>query len=50
LAGREGYAPEVRGLRAALPFVDDFMPAANLEDLSAVVRLLESVPKRKEAG
>jgi len=50
LAGREGYAPEVRGLRTALPFVDDFMPAANLEDLSAVVRLLESVPKRKEAG
>ncbi|MDH3470901.1 MAG: VWA domain-containing protein [Acidimicrobiia bacterium] len=49
LAGRAGYAPEVAGMRAVLPYVDDFMPSANLADLSAVVRLLESVPKRKES-
>lgn len=48
LAGRAGYEPEVRGMRTVLPFVDDFMPAASLRDLTAVVRLLESVPKRKE--
>ncbi len=44
LAGREGYAPETRGLKAALPYVDDFLPAARLADLADVVRLLESVP------
>ena len=44
LAGREGYSPETRGLRAALPYVDDFLPAAKLADLADVVRLLESIP------
>jgi uncharacterized protein with von Willebrand factor type A (vWA) domain len=48
LAGRTGYAPEVQGMRTVMPFVDDFLPAANLSDLTAVVRLLESIPKRKE--
>ena len=44
LAGRAGYSPETRGLKAALPFVDDFLPAARLADLTGVVRLLESIP------
>ena len=44
LAGREGYSPETRGLKAALPYVDDFLPAARLADLAGVVHLLESIP------
>jgi hypothetical protein len=44
LAGRPGFAPETRGMQAALPFVDDFLPAANLRDLREVIRTLESVP------
>lgn len=48
LAGRVGYSPETRGLKAALPFVDDFLPAARLVDLAGVVRLLESIPSRQE--
>jgi hypothetical protein len=48
LAGRAGYAPEAQGMRTVLPFVDDFLPAANLRDLTSVIRLLESIPKRKE--
>ncbi len=44
LAGRTGYAPETRGMRTVLPYVDDFLPAASLVDLKSVVRLLESVP------
>jgi uncharacterized protein with von Willebrand factor type A (vWA) domain len=44
LAGRKGYAPETRGLKAALPYVDDFLPAARLVDLGGVIRLLESMP------
>ncbi|HUO46039.1 MAG TPA: VWA domain-containing protein [Acidimicrobiia bacterium] len=46
LAGRVGYAPETRGMQAALPYIDDFLPAANLNDLSAVIELLESVPAK----
>ena len=44
LAGRKGYAPETRGLKAALPYVDDFLPAARLVDLVGVIRLLEAIP------
>ncbi len=47
LAGRKGYAPETRGMRAALPFVDDFLPAANLRELRDVVRILETVPSMR---
>ena len=47
LAGRAGFAPETRGMRAAMPYVDDFLPVGTLSDLAAVVRLLEGVPKRK---
>jgi uncharacterized protein len=43
LAGRDGYQPETRGMRAALPHVDDFLAAGNLRDLRTLVRLLESV-------
>ncbi len=50
LAGRAGFAPETRGMRAALPYVDDFLPVGTLADLSAVVRLLEAVPKRSTRG
>ena len=47
LAGRTGYAPETRGMRTVLPYVDDFLPAASLVDLKGVVRLLESVPSHR---
>lgn len=43
LAGREGFAPETRGMQAAMPHVDDFLAAGNLRDLRTLVRLLESV-------
>ena len=47
LAGREGYAPETRGMRTVLPYVDHFLPAASVIDLQGVVRLLESVPSQR---
>lgn len=47
LAGRPGFAPETRGLRAILPHVDDFLPVANLADLRDLVRLLELVPAQR---
>jgi uncharacterized protein with von Willebrand factor type A (vWA) domain len=33
LLGMEGYRPLTRGIRAALPLVDAFLPAHNLESL-----------------
>lgn len=46
LAGREGYAPETRGMRTVLPFVDDFLPAATVTDLGELVGLLETLEGR----
>ena len=43
LIGTVGYAPLTRGLQAALPFVDDFLPArtfANLSDLAVHLNTL----------
>ena len=50
LAGRAGYSPETRGLKAALPYVDDFLPAARLSDLRGVIGLLESIPTNPRRG
>lgn len=43
LAGQPGFIPETRGMRAALPHVDNFLAAGNLNNLEDLVRLLESV-------
>ncbi|MGP0057869.1 MAG: vWA domain-containing protein [Beijerinckiaceae bacterium] len=36
LIGWEGYAPTARGIQAALPYIDFFAPAHNLESLAAL--------------
>jgi uncharacterized protein with von Willebrand factor type A (vWA) domain len=36
LAGAPGYAPLVRGMRAALPYIDDFLPLHNLNSLEQI--------------
>lgn len=43
LAGRSGYTPKTRGIRAALPYIDDFLPVTNFSNLEQVVKALESV-------
>jgi uncharacterized protein with von Willebrand factor type A (vWA) domain len=45
--GRPGYAPEVEGMAAALPFVDDFLPAHDLRSLAALAELLIDLPARR---
>ena len=47
LAGRNGYSPETRGMRAAMPHVDDFLGAGTLRDLATLVHLLESIPAKR---
>jgi uncharacterized protein with von Willebrand factor type A (vWA) domain len=36
MLGWQDYAPEARGMKAALPFIDLFAPAHNLESLVAL--------------
>jgi uncharacterized protein len=36
LIGWQGYAPDARGMRAAMPYVDLFAPAHNLDSLAAL--------------
>lgn len=47
LASRAGFSPDTRGMKAAMPYVDDFLAAGRFSDLASVVRLLESVPERR---
>jgi uncharacterized protein with von Willebrand factor type A (vWA) domain len=47
LMGAPGYEPLTLGLQAALPFVDDFLPAHNLASLEALGRLLLETADRR---
>jgi uncharacterized protein with von Willebrand factor type A (vWA) domain len=47
LLGAPGYQPMTRGMRAALPFVDDFLPAHNLDSLEALAAHLSTVSDRR---
>lgn len=47
LLGMEGYQPITQGLQAALPFVDDFIPAHNLDSLEELGHLLDRVQERR---
>ena len=44
LLGAAGYEPLTRGMQAALPFIDDFLPVHNLDSLAALAEHLASVP------
>jgi uncharacterized protein len=43
LLGQDDYRPVTAGMRAALPYVDDFLPANNLDSLFALGSALEAV-------
>jgi hypothetical protein len=45
LLGSANYQPLVRGIQAALPYVDDFRPVHNMASLEELGRLLERVGK-----
>jgi uncharacterized protein with von Willebrand factor type A (vWA) domain len=42
LLANPGYAPLTRGMQAALPYIDHFLPAHNLESLIALSRTLRA--------
>jgi uncharacterized protein len=43
LAGRADYMPATRGMRAAMPYIDELLPAASVNDLKGVIGVLESM-------
>ena len=47
LLGSAEYRPLTRGMRAALPFVDDFLPVHNLESLEALAAHLNALPPQR---
>ena len=41
LAGSTNYQPSTKGMEAAMPFIDIFAPAHNVESLRAVARAIK---------
>lgn len=46
LVGSPGYEPLTRGMRAALPWVDDFLSVRNMDSLDVLVARLGTIPVR----
>ena len=47
LLGSAEYRPLTRGMQAALPFVDDFLPVHNLASLESLAEHLNRLPVRR---
>jgi len=47
LLASPGYEPLARGMRAALPFVDDFVPVHNMESLETLARHLNTLSETR---
>ena len=43
LLGAPGYQPLTQGMRAAMPYIDEFMPIHNLQSLEALATMLSQV-------
>jgi uncharacterized protein with von Willebrand factor type A (vWA) domain len=43
LLGAPGYQPMTRGMQAALPYIDDFLPVHNLDSLEALAAHLNNI-------
>ena len=50
LASTPGFQPLAGGMAAALPFIDDFVPAGTLASLERLGVLLSDAPTRREAA
>jgi uncharacterized protein with von Willebrand factor type A (vWA) domain len=49
LLGSAAYQPLTRGMQAALPFIDDFLPVHNLASLEGLAEHLNRLPARRAA-
>jgi uncharacterized protein with von Willebrand factor type A (vWA) domain len=49
LKGHVGYQPLARGMSAALPYIDRFLPGARLSDLESLGTILAGIDRRRAA-
>jgi uncharacterized protein with von Willebrand factor type A (vWA) domain len=47
LLGTKDYQPLVRGIKTALPYLDDFLPVHNLNSLEQLGNLLQRLGEHK---
>jgi len=47
LLGSAGYRPQTVGMKAALPYIDNFLPAHNLKSLVQLAALLQTIEHRR---
>jgi uncharacterized protein with von Willebrand factor type A (vWA) domain len=50
LAGDPAFEPLQRGMVAALPFVDVFLPGHDLAAVASLAAVLEEIPERRRVG
>ncbi len=50
LAGEPGYEPLAQGMAGALPYIDHFLPGHNLNSLTTLAEVLESLRGRRRRG
>jgi uncharacterized protein with von Willebrand factor type A (vWA) domain len=50
LLGAPDYEPLTRGIRAALPHIDDFLPVHNLASLEDLANRLSNLDRRSNGG
>jgi uncharacterized protein with von Willebrand factor type A (vWA) domain len=50
LVGSPGYEPLTRGMRAALPSIDDFLSVRNMASLEVLAERLATIPTRRGAS
>ena len=50
LLGSPGYEPLTRGMQAAMPYIDDFLPVHNLNSLEELARHLNNLDDRRTLG
>ena len=50
LLGSPGYQPLTRGMQAAMPYIDDFLPVHNLNSLEELARHLNNLSDRRTLG
>jgi len=50
LLGSPSYQPLTRGMQAAMPYLDDFLPVHNLNSLEVLARHLNSLSPKRRLG
>jgi len=50
LLGSATYQPLTRGIQAALPYIDDFLPVNNLNSLDALAQHLSNLEPQRSLG